>query len=313
MLQWFRIRQCLCEFQLLLMNFSFAELWNPISSLDYCNETSDTWFKSISIIINIIFLNVTKKLIFSLVAVFVNLHIWSIYISCQRYTCSLTRNAEADDWTNGGLNIGARPYTSLKGLALHDGHTVATDIAGETEIARFSRSTRHINLTFQPFGTSSVIIFLIKLIQNCILLVCLCNFPSTFGQDLFQWNGSTRTDSKERCWVVSFNDANDDVITCHSRIGTYDILLAFHVAVLLWTSVQVRNQKVSKMLGLSHMVGYINDTGTYMKSGSALGLTDRLWASFLVRYQQYILCRKMVKCENWIGIGLSIWRGFDRR
>ena len=38
--------------------------------------------------------------------------------------------------------------------------------------------------------------------------------------------------------------------------------------------------------------GYRTGTGTYMKSGSALSLKDRLWASFLVRYQQYIPCMK---------------------
>ena len=50
-----------------------------------------------------------------------------------------------------------------------------------------------------------------------------------------------------------------------------------------------------------------------MKSGSALSLKDRLWASFLVRYQQYIPCMKngqMWKLDrDWAFV---MW-GFDGR
>ena len=38
--------------------------------------------------------------------------------------------------------------------------------------------------------------------------------------------------------------------------------------------------------------GYVTGTGMYLKSGSAISLKDRLWTSFLVRYQQYIPYRK---------------------
>ena len=51
--------------------------------------------------------------------------------------------------------------------------------------------------------------------------------------------------------------------------------------------------------------GYRTGTGMYMKSGSALSLKDRSWASFLVRYQQYIPCIK-----KWSDVKIGSGFGF---